>query len=100
MKILTKIINNIIKLLTKLNHLLESFTTKKTLNETILDLKDLNWDVVFNNVKLTMNAVPAASFALSYGLTVKAFHKFDSLYKCPPHLNEADRALFYRKKKQ
>ena len=36
----------------------------KTLNEILIELKNLNWDVIFYNLKLTMNVVPAAAFAL------------------------------------
>ena len=71
---------------------------RKTLNEVILDVKNLNWDVLYNNIKLTMNVIPMATFAVGYGLTLRAYHKIDSLQKCPSNFSAERRAAFLLEK--
>lgn len=70
----------------------------KTINDVLLDLKNLNWDIIFNNAKLSVNLIKFGTLALSYGITVRTFYKLDSRFKCPSHYNSVQKANWLRAK--
>lgn len=47
-----------------------------TLNEIIVKLKDLKWEAIHNNMKVTVNPVPTAINLIGYNLLLRSYMKY------------------------
>ena len=64
-----------------------------TLNEIILNLKNLNWEFYLNNTKATFHAIPFAVNFIGYSFMLKYFMKYVHNRPYAPNLNSMERQL-------
>ena len=64
-----------------------------TLNEAFLTLKDLKWDLILNNTRATINAVPFAVNFIGFSLMLRSYMKYVHNRPFEPNLTPTQRQL-------
>jgi hypothetical protein len=71
-----------------------------TINEVVVGLKNLKWDVIYNSTQISLNAIPIASNAIGYGLIMRTYFKF--VYNAPynPNITEAQKTIAHANRRR
>ena len=62
-----------------------------SINEVVVGLKNLDWDLVYNNTKLTVNAIPVATNAIGYSIIMKTYKTLYHDIPCPKNYDNAQK---------
>lgn len=57
-----------------------------TINELIVKMKDLKWDMIYNNAKISIHALPIVTSFFTYGFVLKSYVKYVHNRPYNPHL--------------